>query len=61
MNRKVNCDSHINIPYYGTFESEPLCFNCATDEDLNQDENIYPICKKCSEDGKNHTIETMLG
>ena len=45
---KLTCNSPMEIPYYGVFLNEPLCFHCGAEEKLafvnSKDE--YPLCGK---------------
>ena len=43
----LNCNSNIEIPYYGT-RHEPLCIYCGSEDDLETDKpEAYPVCRTC--------------
>ena len=58
---KLSCNSPIEIPYYGTFPNEPLCFYCgAQDGFVDGDKNEYPLCESCKNMGKEpHNKQTQ--
>ena len=53
---KLSSNSPIEIPYYGTFPNESLCFYCgAEDGFVDGDNNEYPLCESCKKiRGKSH-------
>ena len=51
VNDKLTCQCPIEAPYYITF-SDPLCFYCGSEDDLQTANDTYPLCQMCKDDGK---------
>ena len=34
LSKKLTCESPMEIPYYGVFNEEPLCFHCGSQSNL---------------------------
>ena len=51
VNDKLTCQDPIEAPYYITF-SDPLCFYCGSEVDLQTLNDTYPLCQMCKDGGK---------
>ena len=53
INKRLTCQSPMEIPYYSSFPLEPLCFFCGTDSDLfDYDASTHlPLCQECRDSG----------
>lgn len=50
VNDKLTCAAPMEVPYYATF-TDPLCFFCGNEDDLQIQDGYYPLCNRCHEEG----------